>query len=101
MILLLAAFLLEANGELMEKTPGDTPEEPASYWVGIINEGRQYPAGSVRTVGITISPNTTTSFGLGSYGLVTLNGRKICHNRRNRKRKRARSQHPRCRLRLK
>ena len=29
----------------MEKTPGDTPEERASYWVGIINEGRQYPAG--------------------------------------------------------
>lgn len=29
----------------MDKTPGDTPEERASYWVGIINEGRQYPSG--------------------------------------------------------
>ena len=45
MIPLLAGFMLEANGELMEKTPGDTPEERASYWVGIINEGRQYLAG--------------------------------------------------------
>ena len=32
MIPLLAAFLLEANGELMEKTPGDTPAYSHRFW---------------------------------------------------------------------